>query len=60
MLEYTDNELLSILEEIDSMNVNLTDWESGFIENVFNNGINTERQRQVIYKLMEKYQGGSV
>ena len=56
MVEYTDTQLLDILEEIDQLPAEVTRWEADFIQNILERGIETDNQRNVIYKMIEKYQ----
>ena len=56
MVEYTDAQLLDILEEIDQLPAEVTRWEADFIQNILERGIETDNQRNVIYKMIEKYQ----
>jgi hypothetical protein len=51
----TDKELLDILVEIDTLAVEVTSWEADFIESILEKGIRTDKQREVIYKMIERY-----
>lgn len=57
----TSDELLEFLLQLDNAtHINLTGWEAKFIESNLNNPMSkfggfTEKQRQVIYQMMDKY-----
>ena len=45
----------NLLEELDSMEKEVTDWEAKFIDSMLNYGVLSEKQKIVIDKMKEKY-----
>jgi hypothetical protein len=60
-MEYSDDSLFEMLEEIDDLGINVTDFEAEFIESVFQRIDRgkvvefSERQRAVILEMKAKY-----
>lgn len=56
-MELSDQELLEILYEIDQKSGNVSQWEASFIESNLerDQASFSPKQRDIIYKMMEKY-----
>lgn len=57
-MEYTDTDRTTFLKQLDeSTEVEVTDWEAKFIENLMGKTTFTPRQREVIDDMINEYDG---
>ena len=57
MSDYTDFDRREFLYALDESDVEVTDWEAGFIDGVKEEVFYTTRQREKIDQLIERYEG---
>ena len=52
---YESESLRDFLKRLDEADVTVSDWEAGFIESNLTREHFSEKQREIVLKLMEKY-----